>query len=244
MSSAALTKTIAKLPSKTGKSKPVSSLANLCTETLWKQSIASGKADELIATLRASPEGLRALVADAKAHRARVFVVNIAASSGIVEGTCGYVSLTDETEWFFKLLDAFRPTVFNAMPTLYHPLGGYDLHFDEVEDCVIWAQEIMKTDMTTETARAFVKDTIDIEVPVHDDSGAPISDVLEWLDENCEGWTFRLEPKFKCLLEREPNDVLSADDVRTLRESGLVLVPEAVVTIDLAPHHSNWNPNY
>ena len=246
MSSAALAKTIAKLPAKTGKSKPVSSLAHLCTETLWKQSIASGKAEELVATLRATPEGLRALVADAKAHSPRVFVVNIAASNGIAEGMCGYVSLTDETAWFFELLDAFRPTVFSCCaPTMYHPLGGYDLRWDEVEECVQWAEEILKNDMTTETARAFVKDTINIEVPMHVESGAPVTDVVEWLNENHGGWHFRLEPKFKCLLEvSEPGDILSAEDVRTLRKSGCALVPEAVVTIDLAPHHSNWNPNY
>ena len=222
----------------------VAPLANFCTEALWKQSIAAGKAEELIATLRATPEGLRALIADAKAHSQRVFVVNMAASSGIAEGTCGFVSLTEETEWFFKLLDAFRPNVFNSAPGVYHPLGGYDLRWDEVEDCAQWAQEILKNDMTTETARAFVKDTIDIEVPMHVESGAPITDVVEWLDDNHEGWNFRLEPKFKCLLEREPSDVLSADDVRTLRESGLAPIPEAVVTFDLDPNHSNWNPNH
>ena len=182
----------------------------------------------------------------------RVFVVNMAASSGIAEGTCGYVSLTEETGWFFKLLDAFRPaagcavcTAVVSAPGVYHPLGGYDLRWDEVEDCVQWAQEILKNDMTTETARAFVKDTIDIEVPMHVESGAPITDVVEWLDENHKGWNFRLEPKFKCLLEvGEHGDILSAEDVRTLRESGCALIPEAVVTIDLDPLHSNWNPNY
>jgi hypothetical protein len=234
MSSAALAKTIAKLPAKTGKSKPVSSLANLCTETLWKQSIASGKAEELIATLRATPEGRRALEADAKAHGTRVFVLSIASRSE--EGMCGYVSLTEETAWFFELLDAFRPTFFNSASGVYHPLGGHDLRWNEVEDCVQWAREILSYDMTAETAREFVNDAVDIEVPMNLESGTPITDVVEWLDENHEDWAFRMEPKFLYLFDvtsdRNPH-VLSADNVHTLRKSGWSPVSEAVVTIDL-----------
>ena len=240
MSSAALAKTIAKLPTKTGNPKPVSSLANLCTETLWKQSIAAGKAEELVATLRATPEGRRALEADAKAHSTRVFVLSIASSSE--EGMCGYVSLTEETVWFFELLDAFRPTVFNTAPGVYHPLGGYDLRWDEVGDCVHWAHEILRYDMTAETARALVQDAIDIEVPMRLESGTPITDVMEWLDENHEDWAFRLERKFLDLFDvtgDRNRNILSADNVHTLRKSGWNPVPEAVVTIDRDPYHGN-----
>lgn len=240
MSSAVLAKTIAKLPTKTGNPKPVSSLANLCTETLWKQSIAAGKAEELVATLRATPEGRRALEADAKAHSTRVFVLSIASSSE--EGMCGYVSLTEETAWFFELLDAFRPTVFNTAPGVYHPLGGYDLRWNEVGDCVHWAHEILRCDMTAETARALVQDAIDIEVPMRLESGTPITDVMEWLDENHEDWTFRLERKFLDLFDVNGDrnrNILSADDVRTLRKAGWNPVPEAVVTIDRDPYHGN-----
>lgn len=240
MSSATLAKTIAKLPAKTGKPKPVSSLANLCTETLWKQSIASGKAEELVATLRATPEGRRALEADAKAHGTRVFVLSLASSSK--EGMCGYVSLTEETAWFFELLDAFRPTVFNSAPGVYHPLGGYDLRWDSVDDCVQWAHDILRYDMHWETARALVKDAIDIEVPMRLESGTPITDVMEWLDENHEDWAFRMARKFLDLFDvtsdRNPH-VLSADNVHTLRKSGWNPVPEAVVTIDLDSYHGN-----
>ncbi len=237
MSSATLAKTIAKLPAKTGKPKPVSSLANLCTETLWKQSIASGKAEELVATLRATPEGLRALEADAKAHGTRVFVLSIASSSE--EGMCGYVSLTEETAWFFELLDAFRPTVFNSAPGVYHPLGGYDLRWDAVQNCVDWAHDILRYDMHWENTREFVQDVIDIEVPMRLESGTPITDVTEWLDDNHEDWAYRLERKFLDLFymtdDRNPH-VLSADNVHTLRKSGWNPVSEAVVTIVL---HSN-----
>ncbi|MBG10866.1 MAG: hypothetical protein CMD92_06825 [Gammaproteobacteria bacterium] len=240
MSSAALAKTIAKLPAKMGKPKPVSSLANLCTETLWKQSIAAGKAEELVATLRATPEGRRALEADAKAHSTRVFVLSIASRSE--EGMCGYVSLTEETAWFFELLDALRPTVFNSAPGVYHPLGGYDLRWDGMEECVAWAEEILKNDMTAETARALVQDAVDIEVPMNLESGAPVTDVVEWLDENHEGWHLRLERKFLDLFDvtgdRNPH-VLSADNVHTLRKSGWNPVSEAVVTIDFDINDGN-----
>ena len=240
MSSAVLAKTIAKLPTKTDKPKPASSLANLCTETLWKQSIASGKAEELVATLRATPEGRRALEADAKAHGTRVFVLSIASRSE--EGMCGYVSLTEETAWFFELLDVFRPTVFNSAPGVYHPLGGYDLRWDGIEECVAWAHDILSYDMHWENTREFVKDAVDIEVPINLESGTPITDVVEWLDENHEDWAFRMERKFLDLFDVTSDrnlHVLSADNVHTLRKSGWNPVPEAVVTVDFDINDGN-----
>ena len=236
MSSAVLAKTIAKLPTKTDKPKPASSLANLCTETLWKQSIASGKAEELVATLRATPEGRCALAADAKAHSTRVFIVNIFMDDGRRDCLGKFVSLTEETAWFFELLDAFRPTVFNSASGVYHPLGGYDLRWDDAKECVHWAHDILRYDMHWENTREFVRGVIGIEVPVRLECGTPITDVTEWLDENHEDWFFRLERKFLDLFDvtgdRDRN-ILSAQDVHTLRKSGWNPVSEAVVTIDL-----------
>ena len=233
-----LTKTIAKAHTqkKDAKPKPQSSLANLCTETLWKQSIDNGKAEELVAALRAHPEGLRALVADAEKHGTRVFVVNIAGmDDGVTEGTCGYVPLTAETSWFFKLLD-----MYNAPDHLIeHPLGGEDLRWDEVTECVDWMRQIMG-DMEVKRARTFVLNAIDIEVPKRNEDGELIEDVDEWLDENHEDWTEQFEDKFNKLFDEHTlrnGGMLTASAVRTLRKSGHPVSIAGVVSINL----QNWN---
>ena len=234
-----LTKTIAKVHTqkKDAKSKPPSSLANLCTETLWKQSIDSGKAEELVAALRAHPEGLRALVADSEKHVTRVFVVNMAGmDDGVTEGTCGYVPLTAETSWFFKLLDMYNAPDASLVE---HPLGGEDLRWDEVTECVDWMRQIVG-DMEVKRARTFVLNALDIEVPKRNEDGELIEDVDEWLDENHEDWAEQFEDKFNKLFDEHTlrnGGMLTASAVRTLRKSGHPVSIAGVVSINL----QNWN---
>ena len=235
MPSTALTKTIAKLPSQknTAKAK-ASSLANLCTETLWKQSIDAGKAEELIAALRATPEGLRALVADAEAHFTQVFVVNLASSDGVTEGTCGYVSITTETAWFFKLLAEWSPDTVTGTPN--HPLGGDDLRWDEVSEAVDWMRQIVEG-MDIKTARTFLLHALDIEVPKRDENGELVEEVTDWLDH--EDWTEGFEEKFTDLFDEgllRKKYLLSANDVDTRRKSGFPPRIQGVFTINL----DNW----
>jgi hypothetical protein len=238
MSSTLLSKTIAKLPAKKDKPKPTPSLVTLCTETLWKQSIEAGKAEELVAALRATPEGIRALLKDAKQRTTRVFVVNLASCDGIIEGTCGYVSLTSQTAWFFKLLSEYCPVDDADDISPGHPLGGHDLRWDEVSECVDWVRSILEK-IDVKVARTCVMNAIDIEVPKRDEEGELVEEVTEWLDDNYDDWTDRFEEKFVGLfdeLELRNHHMLSAADVDELHAAGVRPTIEAVVTINL----DNW----
>ena len=236
MPSTLLSKTIAKLPAKKDKPKPSASLANLCTESLWEQSIKAGKAEELVAALRATPEGIRALVKDAHQHSTRVFVVNLASCDGIDEGTCGYVPLTSETAWFFKLLTEWCPVDDDVTPD--HQLGGRDLRWNEVSECVDWTRGILE-EMDAKVARSFVMNALDIEVPKRDEDGELVKEVTEWLDDNYDDWTDRFQEKFEGLFDEgllREKYLLTIADVDELRESGYPPEIEAVVTINL----DNW----
>ena len=215
----------------------VSSLANLCTETLWKQSIEAGKAEELVAALRATPEGIRALLRDARNQTSRVFAVNLASSDGVNEGTCGYVSFTLQTAWFFTLLTHWCPVDDDDIKP-NHPLGGHDLRWDEASEAVEWVRKVLEN-MNPKSARAYVKNTIDIEVPKRDEDGELIKNVTEWLDEYGHDWADRFEEKIVALFdERElvEHHILAPSDVDELHASGRPPFIEGVVTINL----DNW----
>jgi len=239
MSSTLLSKTIAKLPAKKDTPKAMtSSLANLCTKSLWKQSIEAGKADELVAALRATPEGIRALLKDAKQRTTRVFVVNLASCDGITEGTCGYVSMTSQTAWFFKLLSEYCPVDDTDDTSPNHPLGGYDLRWEEPSECADWVRGILEN-IDAKVARTCVMNAIDIEVPKRDEEGELVEEVAEWLDDNYDDWTDRFQEKFEALfdeLELRNNHMLSATNVDELHAAGVPPTIEAVVTINL----DNW----
>jgi len=238
MSSTFPPKTIAKRPTKKPKHSKVPSLANLCTESLWKQSIGAGKAEELVAALRATPEGIRALVKDAREHVTRVFVVNLASCDGITEGTCGYVSITPQTAWFFKLLSEWCPVDDADDITPDHPFGGHDLRWDEVSEAVEWTRRVLEN-IDLKIARTCVMNAINIEIPKRDEEGSLIEDVTEWLDDNYDDWTDRFEEKFVGLLdegELRNHHILSVANVDELRASGRPPFIEAVVTINL----DNW----
>lgn len=239
MSSTLLSKTIAKLPAKKDTPKAMtSSLANLCTKSLWKQSIEAGKADELVAALRATPEGIRALLKDAKQRTTRVFVVNLASCDGITEGTCGYVSMTSQTAWFFKLLSEYCPVDDTDDTSPNHPLGGHDLRWEEPSECADWVRGILEN-IDAKVARTCVMNAIDIEVPKRDEEGELVEEVAEWLDDNYDDWTDRFQEKFEALfdeLELRNNHMLSATNVDELHAAGVPPTIEAVVTINL----DNW----
>jgi len=236
MPSTLLSKTIAKLPATKDTPKATtSSLANLCTKSLWKQSIEAGEAEELVAALRATPEGTRALVKDAAAHVTRVFAVNLAGGDGVNEGTCGYVPVTEDTAWFFKLLTQYCP-LHDANPN--HPLGGRDLRWDEPSECVEWARSILEN-VDVKVARTCVMNAIDTEVPKRDEEGELVEEVTEWLDDNYDDWTDRFQEKFEAFFDEgllREKYLLTAADVDELSESGYPPKIQAVVTINL----DNW----
>ena len=234
MSSTSPCKTIAKCPTKKPQHSKVPALANLCTESLWKQSIGAGKAEELVAALRASPEGLRALLKDAKQHATRVFVVNFVRED-ITQGTCGYFPITSQTAWFFKLVSEWCPVDDADEIKPDHPLGGRDLRWDEVSEAVEWTRRVLEQ-QDVKIARTCVMNAIDIEVPKRDEAGSLIEDAVEWLDDHYPNdWTDRFEEKFAGLFDEHEfcdHHMLSAADVDELRASGCPPLIEAVVTIN------------
>ena len=180
------------------------------------------------------------LLKDAKQHTTRVFAVNLASCDGITEGTCGYVSITSQTAWFFGLLSKYCPDDNDADdPSPGHPLGGHDLRWEEPSEAVEWTRRVLEQ-QDVKIARTCVMNAIDIEVPKRDEAGSLIEDAVEWLDDHYPNdWTDRFEEKFVGLFdERELRDhhILSVADVDELHASGRAPLIEAVVTINL----DNW----
>ena len=94
-------------------------------------------------------------------------------------------------------------------------------------------------DMDIKTARSFLLHALDIEVPKRDEDGELVEEVTDWLDEWHEDWTDRFEENFAGLFDENSireKYLLSANDVDTLRKSGLPPCIQAVVTI----HLDNW----
>ena len=208
------------------------SLAELCAETLYKQSIAAGKVDELIAALQADPNGRRALEA-LRPKPERVVVVNLASSDGITEGTCGYLKCTEKSQFLFTLLDHY-----DAGDEPDHPLGGDALTWTTNEEALEWMQGIVET-MDLDEARVFFKSTCDITIPTRDEEGELVESATDWL-ENCgHDWHTLLEEALGRLfaVENLRNDtdpaMLTAAEVRQHHINGTHVMVCAVFTIDL-----------
>ena len=184
-----------------------------------------------------TPDGRAALNRRVERNNTRVVVVNAAGSDGIAEGVCGFVPLTEDSEFFFKLLDHHD----RGLTEKEHPLGGDDLRWEEGSCAHEWARECMQQ-MPPKVARAFVQSTLGIDVPKRDEDDDLIEDVAEYLDENEEEWETSLQEKIDklfsdySLLDEENPTMLSAEDVGALSILGRPVKIEAVVTISL----DNW----
>lgn len=224
MSSRLLRKTIAKVKTDRNKPKTPSSLADLCTKSLWEQSIEAGKALELVNTLRKSEEGRRALVY--RGLHTQTFIVNVCSISA-ESSVCGHVPLTWDSEFFFALLDLCDED--DEM----HPLGGYDLRFNDVDDAVEWAMEVLK-EARPEQCRTYVKAHGDITIPKLRRSD--YDNVMDWVVEETD-WVSDLNQRFEYLLDpgrfehdRKPS-MLTSEELDELDQQGHPVKHQAVVTL-------------
>ena len=226
MPSSLLNKTIAKVQAKPDKAKLVSSLANLCTQSLWDQSIEAGKALELVNTLRKSKEGRRAL-----AHRGdlrtRTMIVNVVSVSA-EKSVCGHVPFTKDSEFFFALL------ALCAKDDPKHPLGGYDLRFDDMDDAVEWACAVLKS-VELEEFHTYVKTYGNITIP--DLRKDEYDHAMDWVLQETE-WSTELRQRFDNLFDtegfvhkRKPT-MLNTKELDELEEMGHPVKHQAVVTLD------------
>lgn len=229
MPSPFLTKTIAKVQqSKQEKAKTVNSLANLCTQSLWEQSIEAGKALELVNALRKSDYGRRAL-----AHRGdlrtRTIIVNVMGAR-VSECVCGHVPFTKDSEFFFALLDLCYKN------TPKHPLGGYDLILEDTDDAIGWAYAVLKS-TNLEDLRSYVKEYGDVTIPDLASDQDTYQHEIDWVNEETD-WATELRQRFDNLFDinmfkhkRKPT-MLTSNDLDKLEEMGHPVKQEAVVTLD------------
>jgi len=233
MPSTLLQKTIAKLPPKLERAKTANSLANLCTQSLWEQSIEAGKANELVAALRKSVEGKRALAHKGDVHT-QTIIVNVVSGGGVGKSYCGHVPLTKDSEFFFALLDLWQEDV------VVHPLGGHSVSLDDKDDAMEWACEVLKS-ATSEALNNYFKLYCNIDTDevswANADDGDDYDHELDFLTEQTD-WSAEFRQRLECLFDpdsfthkRKPT-MLDAEDLDKLERMGHPVKHVAVVTID------------
>jgi hypothetical protein len=141
---------------------------------------------------------------------------------------CGHLPFTWDSEFFFALLDLCDED------EPIHPLGGYDLRFDCVDDAVEWACEVLKS-VELDQCRAYVKAYGDVTIPKlrKDEYDHP----MDWVAEETE-WCTDLNQRFEHLLDAErfecnhKRSMLTSEELDELEKMGHPVKHQAVVTID------------
>ena len=203
------------------------SLMELSTASLWEQSIKQGKAPELVAALKACPEGLQALKAAGLVRKkpVKVIAVNIANSGdGVQEGTAGYVPLT-KVPWLGTLLKYEPERLDNdedGERERHVPvgrdgrgLGGYALMWDDAQNAAEWGYDILHKYVTATEFRSVLTDLkvdLDLEGYIDEDDEedgeedgeeGDLRPLREWLeDAGHDDVTERLEEAFNDIVER------------------------------------------
>jgi len=161
------------------KTKATPSLARLATNSLWKQSIDAGCADELVAALQGSAAGRKAL-ARVRPKVQKVFCVAMAGQDGICDGTFAYIP-TSSLPWLATLVRAYDkpPEVWRRSP-----LGGVLLEWQEVQEAADWAMEMLH-ELEMDAASEMIENFLNVELDLHDyDDDEPSAD-----DEECEDYS-------------------------------------------------------
>jgi hypothetical protein len=239
MPASLVAKTIAKVQTKQDKAKTASSLANLCTQSLWEQSIEAGKANELVAALRKSAEGKRALAHKGDVHT-QTIIVNVVSSGDVGESYCGHVPLTKDSEFFFALLDLWKEGV------VVHPLGGHGLSLGDSDDAMTWVCTVLES-TTTEALEYYLKVHCNLDVEkvfqMAADGGVITGTVIDFLTDQNPDWSTEFRERLECLFDpdsfthkRKPT-MLTAGDLDELEKMGHPVKHKAVVTID----RDNWS---
>ena len=217
-----------------GSGKPASKLTELCTKQLWKQSIQAGKAKELVAALKACPEGQEALQAAAPLP-VDCIVVNRASCDGINEGFCAYLRRCDETEFLFELLRHHSDDVM-------HLLGAVDITWETEDEMGDWINDIVG-EMSFDDQKRFFKLVMDIRIPKRDEDGDEVSDACEYLDNQGEEWHEAVSQKIRDIVMEtnhptadEDSVVIDVQEMHKYQKARKMMKPAAVFTIN----EDNW----
>ena len=215
------------------------SLITLCTDTLWKESIKGGGADELVAALQACPKG-RVALRKIVPKSIDCIGINRACSDGINEGFSAYLRRNADTEIIFDLLD--HDDVSDAFDALHHT-GGVNISWYSIDELNDWVRACVE-DMDLDEARAFFKNEMQIRIPKKDQDREPVTSAIEWLeggdDKSDPDWIDKVVEKVDKLLteteydteQQESPNLISADDMRKYIKNGVPIKPHAVFTIN------------
>ena len=242
------------------------SLMELSTASLWDQSIKQGKADELVAALKACPEGLKALKAGGLVRKkpVKVIAVNMASSDGVQEGTAGYVPLT-KVPWLGTLLKYEPERLDNdehrdrerhvPVGRDGRGLGGYALMWDDAQNAAEWGYDILHRYVTATEFRSVLADLkvdLDLEGYIDDEDEEDgeegeegeerghvddLRPMREWLeDAGHDDVTVKLEEAFNDIVESPEQYLMPNVEVSRLMAKHVPLMVVATFTV----MEDNW----
>ena len=231
------------------------SLAQLSTAKLWADSIEKGKADELVAALKACPEGLQALKAGGLVRKkpVKVIAVNMASSDGVQEGTAGYMPTT-KVPWLETLLkyeparldnDEFRERERNVpVGRDGRGLGGVALMWDDSQNAAEWGYDILHKYVTATEFRSVLTDLkvdLDLEGYIDDEDEEEDRDegeaMVQWLeDAGNDDVTEKLEEAFNDIVERPEQYLMPTVEVNRLMAKHVPFMVVATFTV----MEDNW----
>ena len=232
------------------------SLMELSTAKLWADSIEQGKAPELVAALKACPEGLQALKAGGLVRKkpVKVIAVNIANSGdGVQEGTAGYMPLT-KAPWLGTLLKYEPERLDNGevrdrernVPVGRDGcgLGGVALMWDDAQNAAEWGYDILHRYVTATEFRSVLADLkVDLDLEGYIDEEDEDEDrnegeaMIEWLeDAGHDDVTEKLEEAFNDIVERPEQYLMPTVEVNRLMAKHVPLMVVATFTV----MEDNW----
>ena len=236
------------------------SLMELSTAKLWEESIEKGKAPELVAALKACPEGLKALKAGGLVRKqpVKVIAVNIANSGdGVQEGTAGYMPTT-KVPWLDTLLK-YEPArrdneEFRDHEFLDHKygLGGVALMWDDAQNAAEWGYDILHKYAAAAEFRSVLTDLkveMDLEGYIDDEDEEDgeegeerghvddLRPMREWLqDAGHDDVTEKLEAAFNDIVERPGEYLMPNAEVKKLMDKNVPLKVVGTFTV----MEDNW----
>ena len=218
-----------------GSSKSVPGMGELCTKQLWHQSIAAGKAEELVDMLMECEEG-KAALKNAIPPPVECIIINRVNSDG---GFCAYLRRNDFTEFLFMLLEVEEHT---NMEHTKHPLGGFDITWETDDEMNDWVNDNVENMALCDQCR-FFKMTVDVNIPGEDGDGEVIEDAKEYMDNEGDEWFGTVCDELRDILVGKDYKngngeslVYSSAEVKNFQNNGVVMRHIAVFTL----HEENW----
>lgn len=209
------------------RSKGMPSMGELCTQQLWHQSIAAGKAEELVDMLMECEEGKAALKKAIPAPVECIVINRINSESSFT----AYLKRNEKTEFLFMLVDHYDDLVSEP-----HPLGGCDITWNCEDEMGDWIEEQVEK-MLDNHARDFFKLTLDVDIPERDDDGEKL-DPVAYLEGEGEEWNETVNEKVREILMETDDSAPQAEsiiftpkDLFNFEQNGIVKKHLVVFTI-------------